>query len=712
MNPEEKRPADGAHIRPGCIIAGRYVVEHLIGEGAFSWVFRATDIGTKTRSPVAVKVIRPEHAGVDAVVRRLKLRELKLLRQLHETSHAVNIVRAVEPEIITHKGLLCLVLELIDGPSLEETLAEQRILELSEIIRISTGIARGLSAIHAAQAVHRDLKPSNVRLRNGIVPVIVDLGIAKALWETQALTGDTQALMTPRYAAPEQLARECVLPASDVYALGLMIYEMLVGNVPLIGSSYAETLRIRSWVRPIDPRALDKTIPEPIALLTLRCLSTDPYQRPRADEIAQTLSIPSIRRRRAILGAAAFLTMAIAPTLISRLRRGSHGPKAAPNDSNRLAEHIVETAGADDPPASSAPRTAPPVMITKAPGDGVPGSSGASRANRGARPSTTWRHPPIKLPIDGPITHFGAGHIAVAMTADRSIWAWDNTYDGQLWRGVEPYKVNCTVLPVAVVAGTNFPLIIDSGGSVWTWRRRGERTQPVSSLSGVAAAAAGHAYIVALMKDSSVWLIGGVGSMDAAPDPIMINEPSRVKMIAAGGHDRSAVLSEDGKVWSWRHSTSPQSFGTMLRMFPSETRVTAHQIVDFPRATAIAINNHQTLALDEEGNVWSWWPSHKATIKLWKSVHFTAIASCTESVLAIDKQGGVWAWGKFVFEYPKELYIDAPTRVQGLPPIVAVSTNGHYSLAQDEHGSLWAWGTTDRCDDRDAATRKSLGCHE
>jgi hypothetical protein len=282
--------ASTAPIAPGELVADRWQVERFLGEGTFGWVFSARD--QASGEPVALKVLRPEHARVDSVFVRFKRRELEVLNRVHVGTPAPNVMQARHGDTVVHRGYVLLVLELVDGPTLTDVIAKERVLDPDDARLISAGIARGLAAIHAAGGVHRDLKPDNIRLRRGTEPVILDLGIAKAMWETQTLTGTNQALMTPFYAAPEQLAGQEVGPPCDVYALGLILYEMLSGSVPLAGRTFAETLAARSTRSPPDPRQLGRPIPDFLAAQTLRCLEKEPARRPAAADIAHELERP------------------------------------------------------------------------------------------------------------------------------------------------------------------------------------------------------------------------------------------------------------------------------------------------------------------------------------------------------------------------------------------------------------------------------------
>ncbi|WP_437567767.1 kelch repeat-containing protein [Sorangium sp. So ce542] len=204
--------------------------------------------------PVAIKVLRPEHAEAPGAIQRFHGRELALLRKLELASPSRNVVRVLEQEICVHRGLPFIVLELIDGPSLREWIGERRSVRAEEAAQIGLGIARGLAALHAAGVVHRDLKPGNILLRGGAEPVIIDLGIAACPEAASRLTATGKTPMTPRYAAPEQHAGKPVDTPCDIYALGVILEEMAV------------TGELRAIAR--------------------RCLEREPSRRPSALEVA------------------------------------------------------------------------------------------------------------------------------------------------------------------------------------------------------------------------------------------------------------------------------------------------------------------------------------------------------------------------------------------------------------------------------------------
>ncbi len=251
-------------VKIGDLVGGRFRIREVIGAGSFAWVFVAEDL--HSGQTVALKMLRPERFGDSDAWQRFEARELRLLERIESAGFSPFVVRLLEKRLLHHDGLPYLVLEYIDGPSLQEWLAERGNLDIQEVARIGAGLAKGLSVIHAAGGVHRDLKPSNVRMRNGKTPVLVDLGIARALWETQKLTQGT-APLTPKYAAPEQRRGLPATTAADVYALGVCLHEMLAGQ---------------------------SDVPSRLAKLVSACLHNDPRERPSVQHIVQQLDTLAI----------------------------------------------------------------------------------------------------------------------------------------------------------------------------------------------------------------------------------------------------------------------------------------------------------------------------------------------------------------------------------------------------------------------------------
>ncbi|MCA9621863.1 MAG: protein kinase, partial [Myxococcales bacterium] len=215
-------------------------------------------------------------------------REVKLARRI---THP-NVART--HDIGEHEGRWFLTMELIGGGTLEDRLAEGP-LPLPEAASIGRSLALGLAAAHDVAVVHRDLKPGNVMLEpagSGLRVVITDFGIARSLAD-EGPSKASRVVGTPLYMAPEQLLGETVTPASDVYALGLLLFEMLTGELPFEGSTPMASVVARCREAPRDPRTLAQ-VPDPIADLILACLQLEPERRPPLVLVAEMLEAWSL----------------------------------------------------------------------------------------------------------------------------------------------------------------------------------------------------------------------------------------------------------------------------------------------------------------------------------------------------------------------------------------------------------------------------------
>lgn len=264
-------------LSPGELFAGRYRVQARIGAGGMGDVYRVHD--TVAGEPVALKLLGAPGSGA---VRRFR-RELRLARKV---THK-NVARTFD--LGEAEGSLFLTLELIEGRNLAAMLREERQLEPLAAVRVVRDVANGLIAAHEVGVVHRDLKPGNVLVaRDGRV-IVIDFGVARSM-AADANTGGTEGFVgTPDYMAPEQIAGQPTGPFTDVYAVGLLLFEALTGARPFTG----ETAIARGFARllrpPPDLRGLVQ-VPEPLAALVDACLRQQVAERPGLSDVVATLS--------------------------------------------------------------------------------------------------------------------------------------------------------------------------------------------------------------------------------------------------------------------------------------------------------------------------------------------------------------------------------------------------------------------------------------
>jgi serine/threonine-protein kinase len=246
------------------LLLGRYVVHGLVGEGAMGRVYRCTD--SRSGRLVAVKRIKARFTRHPDVMARF-LREAEAVSRL---SHPGLVA-------VLGQGDDYVAMELIEGESLEARLAQLGRLAPAAAVRILEEVAVALDYIHARGVVHRDVKPSNLLLlpRGGVK--ITDFGIAHLSWAPMTRSGEV--IGTPAFMAPEQIATGEVSPATDVYALGLVAYEMLTGTRPFRGRSYAELLMRLIEAPPAPARDFEPSLPPRVDDVFARALAKDPRAR-------------------------------------------------------------------------------------------------------------------------------------------------------------------------------------------------------------------------------------------------------------------------------------------------------------------------------------------------------------------------------------------------------------------------------------------------
>lgn len=286
----------------GEVLANQYILQHFIGAGSFGSVYAARETGNGPQRRVAIKLLQPERVREPMALLRFEQHELASMLRVHANAAVPNVVRPWVPDVLLHQGIPFIVLEFIDGLSLREVIDKQGPMSIIDVCRIGAGLANGIAALHSADIIHRDVKPSNIRLRSDGTPVLLDLGIAKILCSTQDTTGSGPVLLTHRYAAPERLAGEKVGPPSDVYSLGLILFEMLTGDIALAGATSSETRILRLSPTAQNPRELRPDVPIDLAHTIQWCLARNPRARPTASQVAKLLARRQHKLRATTLG--------------------------------------------------------------------------------------------------------------------------------------------------------------------------------------------------------------------------------------------------------------------------------------------------------------------------------------------------------------------------------------------------------------------------
>jgi beta-lactam-binding protein with PASTA domain/predicted Ser/Thr protein kinase len=252
-------------------LGGRYDLEAQIGGGGMAVVYRAVD--RLLGRTVAIKMLRPQFAGDEEFVSRFR-QEAKAAARL---SHP-NIVSVYD--VGMSDGEYYIVMEYVDGPTLKEVIRERGPLPIPEVIDITEQICDALQHAHEHGIIHRDVKPHNILLtRSGRVKV-TDFGIAKAITgSTITYQTSTHVLGSVHYFSPEQARGSAANAKSDIYSLGVVMYEMLTGVLPFSGDSPVSVALKHLRERFVDPRELRPEIPQSVENIVLRCLAKSPDHR-------------------------------------------------------------------------------------------------------------------------------------------------------------------------------------------------------------------------------------------------------------------------------------------------------------------------------------------------------------------------------------------------------------------------------------------------
>ncbi|MCC6242694.1 MAG: protein kinase [Gemmatimonadaceae bacterium] len=342
-----------------------YLIERELGGGGMSRVFLATERALQRR--VVIKVLPPElSAGVN--VDRFR-REIQLAAQLQHP-HIVPLLATGDKD-----GILWFSMPFIEGESLRGALNSKKRLPARDVVRVLHDVVDALAYAHARGIVHRDIKPDNI-LTSGMHAMVTDFGVAKALSAAIPMAGGTStgmAIGTPAYMAPEQLAAD---PAADhrvdIYAVGLLAYELVTGHSPFSGSSPQATMAAQLTETPKPPHQF-ANIPEGLSTLIMRCLEKDSAKRPQSAQAllaeldalpplssgASPAKAPSSRRTPLLIGAlavAATLTVIVAQQFRAS-RNASVATVASQTNSGDVAQRDSLSARRDGVVSAARPET-------------------------------------------------------------------------------------------------------------------------------------------------------------------------------------------------------------------------------------------------------------------------------------------------------------------------------------------------------------------
>ena len=294
-DPPPSEPLLPAHVGPGCVLASRYRIESRIGAGSFGAVFKATHL--ELHCALAVKVLGTSIATDPDALGRFRREGISACRVKHP--HAVTVLDFG----VTGTGIAYLVMEYLQGRSLDQEMEVLGRLSPERSAQILVPVCGALGEAHRAGIVHRDVKPSNIFLHRQArreIPKVLDFGIARFASDSalqQSLTVDGSLLGTPAYMAPERFSSQPYDGRSDVYSLGITLYQMLAGRLPFV-TAHRDPLAMAMMQRDEAPPPLadlDPPVPAEMEAVVVQALRKDPRERPGADELARLLAPFSAR---------------------------------------------------------------------------------------------------------------------------------------------------------------------------------------------------------------------------------------------------------------------------------------------------------------------------------------------------------------------------------------------------------------------------------
>jgi len=248
---------------------GRYHIEGELGKGAMGLVYRATD--PNIGRTVALKTMRLDVHGIEAE---------EMLQRFRNEARSAGVLN--HPNIVTiydageADGLFYMAMEVIEGETLQQLLQKHRVLPVEQVLSLCRQVGEGLDFAHERHVIHRDIKPANIMLTTSGLVKIMDFGIAKA---GGGLTSTGQVLGTPNYMSPEQVKGKPLDGRSDLFSLGVVLYEMLTGEKPFGAQNVTTIIYKIVHEDPIPPRELDVSIHPGLSAVVARALSKDPELR-------------------------------------------------------------------------------------------------------------------------------------------------------------------------------------------------------------------------------------------------------------------------------------------------------------------------------------------------------------------------------------------------------------------------------------------------
>ncbi|NIO48884.1 MAG: protein kinase [Candidatus Aminicenantes bacterium] len=269
-----------SRLTRGTTIGGRYEVIEQLGKGGMGKVYRVLD--NKVGEEVALKLLNPEIAADEKIIERFR-NELKFARKISQR----NVCRMYD--LNEDEGTQFITMEYVPGEDLKSTIRRMGQLSVGKAISIAKQVCEGLSEAHEFGVVHRDLKPQNIMIDKKGNVRIMDFGIARSL-EVKGITGTGMMIGTPEYMSPEQAQGKDIDLRSDIYSLGIILYEMVTGKVPFEGDTPLSIVLKHQAEKPRNPKEVNDQIPEDLSRVILNCMEKDKEKRYQlAEEVLSEL---------------------------------------------------------------------------------------------------------------------------------------------------------------------------------------------------------------------------------------------------------------------------------------------------------------------------------------------------------------------------------------------------------------------------------------
>jgi serine/threonine protein kinase/tetratricopeptide (TPR) repeat protein len=260
----------GGRLPKGMRLGKRYEIVQMLGEGGMGAVYKARDL--ELDRLVALKVIRPELSVHEEILQRFK-QELILARKITQK----NVIRIFD--LGEADGVKFITMEFIEGKDLTSLLKEKERLSFEECADVIYQTCTALDAAHSEGVVHRDLKPQNIMVEKSGRIIVMDFGIARTMEQGGGMTNTGALLGTPDYMSPEQVMGEHVDARSDLFTLGIIFYQLLVGQLPYKADTMQGVMFKRTREKPRPPAEADLSVPALLSDITVKCMQMDPAQR-------------------------------------------------------------------------------------------------------------------------------------------------------------------------------------------------------------------------------------------------------------------------------------------------------------------------------------------------------------------------------------------------------------------------------------------------